>query len=280
MTMSILNRFYNHDEALAIVAEGITDTHTVDALMREAAGFSIGAFEWRQQHQATDIMQSPRLALPLNCPEHTVLPTSIWLAPMESATRDWLALAALAAGVMVEHSGSAPSETALVLCSPLGQDVSSQVLLHHLPAARTIGVDGFLPLESVGRLTVMINPATHLDALYQAYAWLNTTGKAVSAIRDSAGFVMQRLIVTAVALGCQVAQQRLMTPPEIDAAIMALGLGYPQGVLAWCDALGKSRVAQTLAALKNTTGNLNYRPALWLQRRAQLDMSLLIDGVI
>jgi hypothetical protein len=34
-----------------------------------------------------------------------------------------------------------------------------------------------------------------------------------------------------------------------------------------------------LAALKSTTGNPVYRPALWLQRRAQLNLSLLDAGV-
>ena len=202
------------------------------------------------------------------------LPTSVWLAPMESATRDWLVRCALAARITVEHSGSAPSSTALVLCSPLGQDVSSQVALHRLPAQRTVGVDGFIDLSAVKRLTVMCNPATSAAALGSACALLATSGKAVSVIQDSAGFVTQRVLAMVVAIGCDIAQQGIASPPDIDAAVR-LGLGYPHGPLAWGNSLGAERVAHTLAALQQTTGDARYRPTQWLQRRSLLGMDLL-----
>jgi 3-hydroxybutyryl-CoA dehydrogenase len=183
----------------------------------------------------------------------------------------------LAAKIVVEHSGSAPSATALVLCSPLGQDVTAQVALHRLPAERTVGVDGFIDLAAVKRITVMSNPATAAAALGSACALLATSGRAVSAIKDSAGFVTQRVLAMVVAIGCEIAQQGIASPTDIDNGVR-LGLGYPQGPLAWGDALGAERVAQTLAALHQTTGDARYRPALWLQRRATLGMCLLEAG--
>ena len=303
-------------EALAIVREGVADYATIDAILRDAAGFKMGPFELMDltamdvSHPVMESVysqyyQDPRYrpsnlaaqqlaagllgrktgqgfysyvdgkatnkALP--APPITALPSSIWLAPMEPATRDWLVHCALQANIVVEHSGSAASSTALVVCSPLGQDVTSQVALHHLPAARTVGVDGFISLDSVKRITLMSNPATTAASMGAACAWLATSGKPVSAIRDSAGFVVQRVLAMVVAIGAEIAQQGIASPTDIDAGVR-LGLGYPQGPLAWGDALGAERVAYTLDALHATTGDARYRPALWLARRAALGLSL------
>ncbi len=312
-------------EALALAREGVADFATIDAILRDAAGFKMGPFELMDltaldvSHPVMESIHSQyygddryrpsnlaaqRLAAGLlgrktsegfyrygqgkdsgKASNNAIptaptgeLPTSVWLAPMEPATRDWLVRCALAANIVVEHSGSAPSDAALVLCSPIGQDVSTQVALHRLPAARTLGVDGFIDLNAVKRLTVMRCPATSPTALGSACALLATSGKAVSAIQDSAGFVTQRVLAMVVAIGCEIAQQGIASPLDIDNGVR-LGLGYPQGPLAWGNLLGLERVAQTLAALLQTTGDARYRPALWLQRRAQLGMDLLDKGV-
>jgi 3-hydroxybutyryl-CoA dehydrogenase len=304
-------------EALAILREGVADVATIDAILRDAAGFKMGPFElmdltaldvshpvmesihsqyYQDDRYRPSNLAAQRLAAGLlgrktgegfysyaegkatnnavpAAPVGT-LPQRVWFAPMEPATRDWLVKAALAAGVVVEHSGSAPSDDALVMCSPIGQDVSSQVALHRLPAERTVGVDGFIPLDSVKRVTLMRNPAIRATSVGAACALLASTGKAVSVINDSCGFVTQRVLVMVVAIGCEIAQQGIANPTDIDNGVR-LGLGYPQGPLAWGDALGTERVAQTLAALRTSTGDSRYRPALWLSRRATLGLSLL-----
>jgi 3-hydroxybutyryl-CoA dehydrogenase len=307
-------------EALALLREGVADCATIDAILREAAGFKMGPFElmdltaldvshpvmesihsqyYQDARYRPSNLAAQRLAAgllgrktnegfyryeagkPVNSAVPAAptgaLPTAVWLAPMEPATRDWLVRCALAAKVVVEHSGSAPSDTALVLCSPLGQDVSSQVALHRLPAGRTVGVDGFIPLATVKRITVMRNPATAPATLGSACALLGSSGKAVSVIQDSCGFVTQRVLAMVVAIGCEIAQQGIASPADIDNGVR-LGLGYPQGPLAWGDLLGAERVMQTLAALRISTGDTRYRPALWLQRRALLGMGLLEMG--
>ena len=53
----------------------------------------------------------------------------------------------------------------------------------------------------------------------------------VTVIRDSGGFVAQRIVACIVNIACDIAQQRIATPTDIDLAV-TLGLGYPQGPLA------------------------------------------------
>ena len=54
-----------------------------------------------------------------------------------------------------------------------------------------------------------------------------------------------------------------------------LGLGYPQGPLAWGDALGPRIVLNVLESLQQFYGDPRYRPSPWLKRRALLGVSLL-----
>ena len=67
-------------------------------------------------------------------------------------------------------------------------------------------------------------------------------GAPVSTIRDSGGFVGQRMVACIVNTACEIAQQRIATPDDIDAAVR-LGLGYPLGPLALGDRIGAKRMS-------------------------------------
>ena len=96
----------------------------------------------------------------------------------------------------------------------------------------------------------------------------------VSVIRDSAGFVAQRVVAHIVNVACDIAQQRIATPADIERAV-TLGLGYPKGPLAMGDALGAATTLRILDAMHDCYLDPRYRASPWLRRRAQLGMSLL-----
>ena len=96
----------------------------------------------------------------------------------------------------------------------------------------------------------------------------------MSVIRDSPGFVAQRVIAQIVNIACDIAQQRIAQPADIDAAV-TLGLGYPRGPLAWGDAIGPARILGILQTLYDFYGDPRYRASPWLKRRARLGVSLL-----
>ena len=133
---------------------------------------------------------------------------------------------------------------------------------------RYISGDSHLEIDSKHWLPRV--PAKFRD---QAHALFAHGGKPVSVIRDSAGFVAQRTIAAIVNIAADMAQQRIATPADIDAAVR-IGLAYPKGPLAWGDALGPARILQILEAMLAATGDPRYRPSPWLKRRAQLGMSL------
>jgi 3-hydroxybutyryl-CoA dehydrogenase len=79
-----------------------------------------------------------------------------------------------------------------------------------------------------------------------------------------------------VNIGCDIAQQRIASPADIDAAVR-LGLGYPKGPLELGDGLGPARMLAILRGLHEACGDPRYRPSPWLARRAALGVALTID---
>ena len=83
-------------------------------------------------------------------------------------------------------------------------------------------------------MTTPVTAPAHRDA---AHSLFSADGVAVDVIRDSPGFVAQRVLAHIVNVACEIAQQRIASPADIDLGAK-LGLGYPQGPLAWGDAIG------------------------------------------
>ena len=119
----------------------------------------------------------------------------------------------------------------------------------------------------------MLTPATGAGMRDAAHALLASDGVGVTVIRDSVGFVAQRTLAAIVNLACEIAQQGIAGVDDIDEAVR-LGLGYPQGPLAWGDKLGAPLLLQILERMHAITGDPRYRPCPWLRRRAVLGLSL------
>lgn len=200
----------------------------------------------------------------------------VWISPLhhEGHGRALALAKRLGANVM---TSSAPGDDAVVLVTPYGEDVSTAVYTQGLDPARTVGVDTLHGFEGNKRRTLMVSPATQPRWRDAAHALLASDGTSVSVIQDSPGFVTQRIVASIVNIACDIAQQRIATPADIDKAV-TLGLGYPMGPLALGDALGAGRVLEIVRNMQRVTGDPRYRPSLWLQRRVQLGLSLLADG--
>ena len=120
----------------------------------------------------------------------------------------------------------------------------------------------------------MTTPLSDPDLRDQVHALLACGDHSVTVIHDSAGFVNQRVVATVINIACDIAQQRIAKPEDIDSAVR-LGLGYPQGPLAMGNAVGPSKLLKVLQNMLNFYGDPRYRPSPWLKRRAILGVSLL-----
>ena len=181
-------------------------------------------------------------------------------------------------GGRLAGSAADTADGGFVLIAPLGDDASSYAARRGLPAQRTVAIDTlFDPAEGgCRRRSIMPTVATDPAALQAAAALFAADGVAVSILRDSTGFITQRIVAMIVSVGTEIAQQRIAKPADIDLAVRA-GLGYPAGPLGMGDELGPRRILRILEAIHANTGDPRYRPGAWLRRRALLDLSLLVD---
>ena len=124
------------------------------------------------------------------------------------------------------------------------------------------------------RRVIASNPATRLDMLQKAQAIFSADAKPVSVIKDSAGFVSQRVIATIVNIGSDICQQSICSPEDLDKAVQ-IGLGYPQGPLGFGNMLDPANILEILFNMQTVYGDMRYRPSPWLRRRAALGLSLL-----
>lgn len=303
-------------EALKIVQENVASASTVDAVLREAAGFRLGPFElldltgldvshpvmesiyhqyYEEPRYRPSVISSQRLVAgllgrksgrgfygygPDGKPQQNAGGESanasapwkhpVWVSHANPASRETISTFMKNLGIEIE-TGNSPSANAACIVTPEGEDVSTCVAREHLDGARTLGLDTLT--GCAGRLTLMMSPATHRETAVEVAALLSRGGTPVSLIEDSAGFIVPRVLATIVNIGCDIVQQGICSPADLDRAV-ELGLGYPHGPLAWGEKLGSARVLKILQNMQSITGDPRYRPSPWLSRRAQLGVSL------
>src|SRR5258708_11839266 len=255
-------------EALRIFGEGIAEFHEIDRILRDCAGFRLGPFElfdltgldvshpvmesiYRQYYEEPRYRPSPLTGQRVNAalfgrnsgsgfyryeeggkkeiPEPTApaaRPRRVWISPIDLGVE----LSRCVANLDVEiDSGRRPWRESLCLVAPIGDDATSMAIELELDPARTVAVDCLFGLDK--RRTLMTTPVTSAQMRDAAHGLFAGDGVPVSIIHDSPGFVAQRVIAQIVNIACDIAQQRIASPADVDLAV-TLGLGYPQGPLA------------------------------------------------
>ncbi len=208
-------------------------------------------------------------------PEVAALPP-VWVSP-KAARRAELYQLLKTLGASIE-TAQAPSAAALILVAPLGLDVTTLAAVERLDPTRTVGIDMMLDDAATKRRVLATNPATRPDMRDAAHALFAKDGKAVSVIKDSGGFVTQRVVATIVNIAADMCQQGICSPKDLEVAV-TLGLGYPMGPLAMGDRVGPTNVLEILFNMGTVYGDPRYRPSPWLRRRGALGLSLMHEEV-
>ena len=302
-----------YTEALRFTHESIASPAVVDRIVRDAGGFRMGPFEVMDlvgldvNYPATrslfeDSFHDPRYR---PTPEYRLLteagmlgrksghgfysydaegkpvveeasppggspPGSIWLWAADPAARERLAGLAEAAGVQIDP-GERPAGGTPALVAPIGEDASSVAARLGLDPAHTVAVDMLYGWES--HRTVMAPPGANAASVEAVMALLATAGVPVSRINDSPGFILPRLQAAITNLGCDLCQQGIATPEDLDRG-MRLGFNFPEGPLAAGDRLGPKTMLRVVEALYGFYCDDRYRPSPWLRRRGMLGLPL------
>lgn len=196
----------------------------------------------------------------------------VWVSP-RAARRTALLQILKNLGAKIE-TGASPSPEALTLVAPLGFDITTVAVVERLDPARTVGIDMLFDDDATKRRVLATNPATRADMRDAAHALFARDGKAVSVIRDSGGFVTQRVVASIVNIASDMCQQRICSPQDLETAV-TLGLAYPMGPLAMGNRLGPDSILEVLFNLQTVYGDPRYRPSPWLRRRGAIGLSLM-----
>jgi 3-hydroxybutyryl-CoA dehydrogenase len=164
-----------------------------------------------------------------------------------------------------------PEDADVVLLAPLSGDLSSSIVDCPFDPSRVIGIDPIF--GGTSGVSLMVSPATSSDALSSIESIFSSISIPTFVVSDSPGFVAPRVVACVVNLACEMAQQGIAAPTDIDIAVK-LGLGYPFGPFEWGDRLGAKRIVEILRGLVSTFGDQRYRPSPWLVRRAGLGLPL------
>ena len=291
-------------ESLRVLQEGVADFATIDRILVDAAGFRLGPFGlldlvgldiahgvmksmhsqyYGEPRYQPSFLSDPRVAAGLlgrktgrgwykygkdgateKIPEQEIpskKPASVWCVPELKEL--------LSKFTTVE---SKPAADSICFVAPLGHDATATAIQLQLDPRNTVATDPLFGFAK--RRTLMTTPVTRPEVRDAAHALLASDGVPVSVIRDSAGFVAQRVVAHIVNVGCDIVQQRIATPEDLDSAVM-LGLGYPKGPLGMGDAAGAAKILAILEAMFAIYQEPRYRPSPWLKRRAKLGVSLL-----
>ncbi len=197
---------------------------------------------------------------------------AVWVSPRASRRSELLELLKKL-GAKIE-TGVSASPQALMLVAPLGFDITTVAVVERLDPARTVGIDMLIDDAATKRRVLATNPATRIDMRDAAHALFARDGKAVSVIRDSGGFVTQRVVSTIVNIASDICQQGICSPADLETAV-TLGLGYPLGPLAMGNLYGPTNILEVLFNMQTVYGDQRYRPSPWLRRRGAIGLSLL-----
>ncbi|MBZ0214921.1 MAG: hypothetical protein K8F25_00065, partial [Fimbriimonadaceae bacterium] len=167
---------------------------------------------------------------------------------------------------VIDDDGESP-----IVAGPVGEDCSSFAARTGVDFTRLVAIDLLCDIRK--RVTLMTAPGSGKPALDAVAAAVTASGRAVTAIRDSSGFVSQRIRAMVANLGCEMAQIAIASPEEIDLA-MKLGLNYPLGPLEIAEDIGLQTLLNLLDTMQRINGEDRYRPSLWLRRRALLNLPI------
>jgi 3-hydroxybutyryl-CoA dehydrogenase len=295
-------------EGLKVVHDGAATPVQVDAVMRDACSFRMGPFElmdltgmdvnfpasqviyggfFHDRRLATsplheslfaagrfgrktrgghyDYDEKGAMMVPpgADAPVRGAALAAASLAEADAALADWCREQGV--DVLAKDDGRSP-----ILCAPVGEDCSAVAARTGADYRRLVGID--LVTGTAKRATVMAPPGADPACLDAVVALIAKGGAKVTAIKDSPGFIAQRINAMIANLGCEMAQIGTASPADIDTA-MTLGLNYPRGPIALTDAMGAKTVHAILSRMQALTGDDRYRPSLWLRRRAALGLS-------
>ncbi|HCY12838.1 MAG TPA: 3-hydroxybutyryl-CoA dehydrogenase [Gammaproteobacteria bacterium] len=130
---------------------------------------------------------------------------------------------------------------------------------------RVVGVHFFNPVPLMALVEIIRALQTSDDTYARVEALARDLGKTPVSVKDSPGFVVNRMLVPMINEAVFVLSEGLAAAEEIDAA-MKLGAGHPMGPLTLADMIGLDVCLWVMNVLHEEFGDSKFRPCPLLKQ--------------
>jgi len=153
---------------------------------------------------------------------------------------------------------------------------TSSISITRLAAAlnnpeRFIGMHFFNPVPVMALVEIISGLRTSQATIDAVVDLSSKLGKTPIGVKNSAGFVVNRILCPMINEAIFALQEGLATAEEIDAG-MRLGCNHPIGPLALCDLVGLDVELAVMEVLYNAFNDPKYRPAPLLREMVDAGM--------
>jgi 3-hydroxybutyryl-CoA dehydrogenase len=126
--------------------------------------------------------------------------------------------------------------------------------------ARFVGIHFFNPVPMMALVEVVRGEQTSDATIAAARAYAEAVGKTPITVRDSPGFVANRILFPMINEAANAFSEGVASAEDIDTG-MKLGANWPMGPLALADLVGLDTTQAILATLERELGDPKYKPA-------------------
>ncbi len=130
---------------------------------------------------------------------------------------------------------------------------------------RFVGIHFFNPVPLMALVEVVVGERTSDDTVAAARAFAEGVGKTPITVKDSPGFVVNRILFPMINEAANALHEEVATAEDIDTG-MKLGANWPMGPLALADLVGLDTTTAILETLERELGDSKYAPSPALAR--------------
>ena len=139
---------------------------------------------------------------------------------------------------------------------------------------RVVGMHFFNPPSMMPLVEIITAPQTSVETVKKAAALAEAMGKTPVACRDSAGFIVNRLLCAAMLEAMRCEEEGLADRRDIDSFLVKPDAGMPVGLFRMADQLGLGLLLEVMTILNNAFGDRFAVPDAISSRVAAGDMGV------
>lgn len=134
---------------------------------------------------------------------------------------------------------------------------------------KVIGMHFFSPVPMMRGIEIVKSLLTSEETLKTSFEFAKAIGKEPVVVKDSPGFVTNRIIPLVMNEGAKLLEEGLATMEDID-KICRLSFNWPMGPFELCDLVGIDVAVDLLEGIYQQTGWERYKPTPLLKRMVEI----------